>query len=134
MGKLISINPSRNEVIGEVETSTEQDVADAVAKARKAQPKWAALSLTERCERIASFIKVAEGRYEEVAKLIATETGSPIESARGNVEGGINYFNGYLETAQQYLTPQITYETDVELHRVYREPWGVIACICPWNY
>jgi succinate-semialdehyde dehydrogenase/glutarate-semialdehyde dehydrogenase len=134
MGKLISINPSRNEVIGEVETSTEQDVADAVAKARKAQPKWAALSLTERCERIASFIKVAEGRYEEVAKLIATETGRPIESARGNVEGGINYFNGYLETAQQYLTPQITYETDVELHRVYREPWGVIACICPWNY
>jgi succinate-semialdehyde dehydrogenase/glutarate-semialdehyde dehydrogenase len=134
MGELISINPSTSEVIGKVAASTQQDVTDAVAKARQAQAKWAELSLTERCARIASFVKVAQGRSEEIAKLIATETGRPIESARGNVEGGINYFNGYLETAQQHLAPQITYETDTELHRVFREPWGVIACICPWNY
>jgi succinate-semialdehyde dehydrogenase / glutarate-semialdehyde dehydrogenase len=103
-------------------------------KAKLAQAKWATLSLTDRCKAIASFVKVSDSRAEEIAKLIAEETGRPLESAKDNVAGGINYLNGYLEIAEQHLAPQITFETDTELHRVYREPWGVIACICPWNY
>lgn len=135
MSKLVSLNPSRNyEIIGEVEASTEKDVNDAVEQAHRAQSAWAAMSLERRCKAIESFVRISESRKEEIARLIAEETGRTLESARGNVAGGINYFNAYLQMAEQHLAPQVTFETETEIHRVYREPWGVVACICPWNY
>jgi acyl-CoA reductase-like NAD-dependent aldehyde dehydrogenase len=133
--KLISTNPSRNyEIIGEVEASTEQDIKEAVAKAHIAQVAWASLPLDDRCKAVASFVEVAKERAEELAQVIAEETGRPIAGARQDAEKGLACFDAYLATAQQHLAPKITFETDSEIHRVYREPWGVIAAICPWNF
>lgn len=135
MTKLVSTNPSRNfEIIAEVEVTTASDVHATVAKAKSAQVKWAALSVNDRCEILKSFIKISEERTEEIAKLIALETGRPVNNSRGNVSGGINFFNSYIEIAESALKPQLTLETKTEIHTVYREPWGVIGCICPWNY
>lgn len=133
--KLISTNPSENfEVLGEVEVSTEKEIKDVVNQARKTLPLWAEMELTERCKLISTFIEVSKKRAEEIAQLIAKETGRPIKSARTNVSGGIEYFEAYIKMAEKYLSPQVTYETDSEIHRVYREPRGVIAAILPWNY
>lgn len=133
--KIISTNPSRNyEILGEVEASTEQEIKDAVAKARKAFIVWSEMQLNDRCKQIASFIEISKKRAEEIAQLIAKETGRPIVSARGNVQGGIEYLEAYLEMAGKYLSPQVILETEKEIHRVYREPRGVIAAILPWNY
>jgi acyl-CoA reductase-like NAD-dependent aldehyde dehydrogenase len=133
--KLISTNTSRNfQVVGEVEASTRDQVQEAVAQARGAQPQWAALSVADRCRRVGSFVKNARDRAEEIALLIATETGRPISSARDNVSSGIDYFDSYLGMAEKALEPHITLETYTEVHRVVREPWGVVAAICPWNY
>lgn len=133
--KLISTNPSKNfEVLGEVEVSTEKEIKGAVLKARKTQPTWANMKLSERCKLISTFIEVSKKRAEEIAQLIAKETGRPIKSARTNVSGGIEYFEAYIKMADKYLSPQVTYETNTEIHRVYREPRGVIAAILPWNY
>lgn len=135
MTKLISTNPSRNyEKIAEVEISTEAGVHSAVAKAKLAQPQWTALTVKERCKILSSFINISERRAEEIAKLIALETGRPVNNSRGNVSGGIKFFRSYIEIAENALKPQITLETDKEIHKVIREPWGVIGCICPWNY
>jgi acyl-CoA reductase-like NAD-dependent aldehyde dehydrogenase len=133
--QLVSTNPSRNyEAIGEVETSTAEDVARTVAAAHAAQPAWAGQPLAERCARVSSFVEVARRRIEEIALLIAMETGRPITGARDNVQAGIDYFTAYIEMADDCLAPQITRESDGEVHRVHREPWGVVAAICPWNY
>lgn len=133
--KLISTNPSKNyEVIGEVEISTEQDIRDAVTRAREAQLKWAKLSLKERCAYIQTFIDVSKNKKEEIAQIIAEETGRRIVEARLNVVGGIEYLERYIEMAEKILSPYVTHETNTEVHRVYREPRGVIAVICPWNY
>ncbi len=135
MSTLTSINPSDNTVVGEVEMSTEQDVKAAVEKARAAQPAWAGLSVAERCQAVRSFADVSKARAEDIAQLIAQETGRPISNTRsGNVQGGLNYLEAYLEMAERYLAPQVTHETAAEIHEVIREPWGVVVCICPWNY
>ncbi len=133
--KIASTNPSRNfETIGEVDISTEQDVKDAVERAQKAQADWAALSVAGRISALATFVEISKQRAEEIASLIAKETSRPIRSARGNVAGGIKYFECYFELAERYLAPQITSESDTEITRVFHEPYGVIAAICPWNY
>ena len=107
--KLVSTNPSKNyEVIGEVEVSTEQDVKNAVDKARKALPKWSGLPLSKRSEIITSFIKISEKNSEKIARIITQETGRTIKSSRGNVAEGIEYFKAYIKMAPQYLSPKIT--------------------------
>ncbi len=132
---LISTNPSRNfEVLGEVKISTEEEIQESVAKARKALPMWWDMNLSDRCKAIDSFVKISKKRAEEIAQLIAKETGRPIKSSRQNVQGGIEYFEAYIKMAEKYLSPQITYESDTEVHNLCREPRGVIAAILPWNY
>jgi len=135
LGKLISTNPSRNyEIIGEVPISTERDIRGAVERAREALPNWAGMSLDERSQRLTSFIEVSKSRAEEIAQLIARETGRPIRSSRHNVQRGNDYLEAYLEMAGKYLAPQVTRETATEIHQVFREPRGVVAAILPWNY
>jgi len=133
--KIISTNPSKNyEVIGEVEISTEKEIKVAVLKAKEAFLKWSSLSISERAKILSSFIKISENNFERIAKLIALETGRPIRSARDNVSGGIKYFKYYINNAFSCLRAKTTFKNKKEIHRVYREPWGVVAAICPWNY
>ncbi len=135
MANLTSINPSDYTVIGEVKVSTEHDVQAAVAGARTAQPAWATLPLAERCQALKTFADLSNARAEEIAQLISQETGRPIKNTlSGNVYGGLEYLKAYLEMAERCLAPQVTHQTDTIIHEVIREPWGVVACICPWNY
>ncbi|MBI2075027.1 aldehyde dehydrogenase [Candidatus Daviesbacteria bacterium] len=133
--KLISKNPSKNyEILGEVNVSSKKEVKKAVVAARNAFLAWANLSLDTRCRYIKSFLDVSRKRKEEISQFIAKETGRPITSARANVEGGFEYFEAYIKMADKYLLPQVTYESGKEVHKILREPRGVIAAILPWNY
>lgn len=133
--KLIPTNPSRNyEVLGEVQASTKKGVKESVKKARQSFVTWSKMSLGERIKKISSFLDISKKRKEEIAQLIAKETGRPITSARTNVEGGFEYFEAYIKMADKYLSPQTTYESDREVHKILREPRGVIAAVLPWNY
>jgi aspartate-semialdehyde dehydrogenase len=133
--KIASVNPSRNyELIGEVEASTEEEVKGVVDKARAAQIAWSGLTVVDRCKAVASLKDGLTVRAEELAHLIAEETGRPITGARLDVANGISCFEAYMVTAEEHLAPKVTFETDTEMHSVYREPWGVIAAICPWNF
>jgi len=126
--------PSLGKVVGEVEVTTEKEIVAVVGKARKTLLIWAEIKISERCKVLSSFVEISKKRAEEIAQLIAKETGRPIKSARTNVSGGIDYFEAYIKMAEEYLSPKVTFESDTEIHRVYREPRGVIAAILPWNY
>jgi len=133
--KITSTNPSRNyEVIGEVEASTREDVIDVVKRARQAQQSWAELSIAKRCEIMMSFVAASTRYADELAECTALETGRPLAGAKADVAAGIACFEAYIASAEEALAPKVTKETTSEIHRIYREPWGVIAAICPWNF
>ena len=135
MSKIVSTNPSKNyEIIGEVESSTQDEINSTVAYAKEAQIMWASLSLPERCKALTSFVELSKKHAEEIAKAMASETGMLIATARGEVATTVAYIEAHIEMADEFLAPRTTFETDTEIHRVYREPWGVIAAIAPWNY
>ena len=71
---------------------------------------------------------------EDLAKVISEEMGMPIRLARDDVQYGLNYYRWYLDHASEYLKPEIVFENDSEIHRVYHEPLGVVVAITPWNY
>ena len=58
------------------------DVDAAVAAARAALPGWAGAPLEARVAAVRRFQEVVRGRAEELARLIATETGKPLWETR----------------------------------------------------
>lgn len=133
--KLASTNPSRNyEVIGEVEVSTEQDVKDAVARARAAQPAWAALNQDKRNQAVQSFMDVCKANSEEIAVTMSQEMGKPIKQSRSQIEEAFNYFRDYMKMAERVLAPKVVFENETERHHLIREPLGVVVAITPWNF
>lgn len=48
--------------------------------------------------------------------------GMPIRLARDEVQYGLTYFLWYLDNAEKYLSPEITFENETEIHTVSYEP------------
>ena len=61
------------------------DVDDIVARARTGWPRWAAQPVAFRIETLRRFVNVVRAHEEELADLIARETGKPLWDARTEV-------------------------------------------------
>jgi len=132
--KLKSINPSNNEVLGEVEITTEQEIKNMVAQAHQAEHSWRDLGVGGRNAILIKFYNLLEQNKQELAELTATEMGMPLEEALFDIDGSVEYLRWYSNHAHESLDPEITHEDDSEISKVYREPWGVVAAIIPWNF
>lgn len=132
--KLVSVNPSNNEVLGEVEVSTGEEISAKVKSARLVQQSWREMGIEGRNKILRNFYDLIEKNKQELAELQATEMGMIISEAVGDIEGSVEYLRWYSDHAAEHLAPYITFEDDKEIHSVYREPRGLVASIIPWNY
>lgn len=133
--KLFSTNPSRNhEVVGEVEVSTEEDIRKKVQKAKDAAERWKFLGVEKRVNLLRKIANELARRKEELSLLETREMGMPITQSRQDVGEAVRYFNWYLDNAHKYLFPEVTYEDNQTIHKVFYEPIGVAAVITSWNF
>lgn len=129
-----TINPSTNEVIEEVADSTKDEVRQKVQLAHKAKQSWRESGVEGRIELLREVSKKFEENKQKLAELQAEEMGMPIKEAVEDIEFGLEYFNSYLDTGEEHLKPITTVDNEKELHQVFKEPYGVVACIVPWNF
>lgn len=133
--KLISKNPSRNyEILGEVEETTKEEVLDKISKAKKVQKEWKDIGLSKRIEIIREIHNGFESRQDEIISLISKEMGKPITQAENEVKTSLVYLKWDLDNAEKYISPEITFESDVEIQKVFYEPKGLAISITPFNY
>ena len=134
MSKIQSINPSTNQAIDELEASTPEDIKAKAKAAHAAKKAWRELGVAGRIELLRKVsAKFAENK-ERFAKLEAEEMGMPIKEALEDFDFGLDYLNSYLDTGEKHLKSVVTLENDDERHEVFKEPFGVVACIVPWNF
>lgn len=132
---LVSLNPSREGVVvGEVPVSSRVDVHAAMEAAHGAKALWRGLGIRGRVVALQRIVDAVEGQKERLSLLIAEEMGMALKEAREDVGLGCDYLRSYMETAETHLAPMVTYETEDEIHEVFREPYGVVAVIVPWNF
>tara|TARA_R100000687_G_scaffold83685_1_gene88761 strand:- start:13384 stop:15750 length:2367 start_codon:yes stop_codon:yes gene_type:complete len=82
-GKLFDVsNPATGKRIAGVTRGTKDDVDGAVAAARKAQPKWAALSGHERAKFIYALARHVQQHARFLAVLETIDNGKPIRESR----------------------------------------------------
>ena len=79
-GPLRIVNPSTGATIADVPAADAGAVADAVARARAAQPAWAALPFRERARRLRQFARALRDDATFVETLVA-ENGKPAYEA-----------------------------------------------------
>lgn len=133
--KIISTNPSKSyEILGEVEETTEEEVLEKLKLAKSVQREWRNIGLSKRIEIMRDLHDSFKDNLDKIANLISLEMGMPIVQAKEEVESGLSYLDWYLNNAEKYISPEITFEDDVEIHKVFYEPKGVVASITPWNF
>lgn len=135
MEKLISTNPAKDyEIIGEVEVSTDKEIAEKVVEANMAKTIWKETSIKERIEFLKPIYEEFNARADEIALLTAKETGIALTESKANTSGHLNKIKWFLDNVESALSDEITSEDDKSLHKIIYEPIGVAAVITPWNH
>ncbi|SHK80716.1 benzaldehyde dehydrogenase (NAD+) [Pseudonocardia thermophila] len=117
-----------------VREATRDDVDSAIARAREAQPRWAATPGPERRLVLRRAAAALDARRPELVDLVITETGGTRRKAEGEVGDSIEelHLAGALA-----LTPTAEIVPSVRPGRenvVERVPVGVIGLITGWNF
>jgi len=124
------INPATEEVAGSVPLGDETDVNNAVAAARKAFASWSSTPSSVRAGYIRALAEQLKARADEMAAVITTELGMPVQWSRSvQVDGPIVGLEQYAE-----LAGVMDEVREVGNSLVVREAVGVCAFINPWNY
>lgn len=127
------LSPYTNEPIGEVPESLPDEINQAVALAQDSVAVWGAMPLKERCGVLFRFRERALARLEELAHVVAGESGKTVAEAEAGVLKGLevtefalslqNLDHGGVMTVSRGVTCQ-----------VQRMPLGVVAGIVPFNF
>lgn len=127
------IYPATLEVIGQAAYGEAADVDRAVEAAKKAQKGWAALPARERGRLVTECGRRLEKHKEELARLVALETGKSLRT-ESRVEAGVlaDAFVYYGGLASELKGETVPFNPDM-LTVTLREPIGVVGAIIPWN-
>jgi len=134
--KIVSLNPSNNyEVIGEVLISTHEQIKIKISEARKAQVLWASTNIKQRVSILKKIYDLFLARKDEIGSIASQEMGMPVSiQYKIDLNAGLEYMKGYLDNAEQWLSPEIIFENETEIHYLSFEPRGVIGISVPWNF
>ena len=135
--EIISTNPATLEELGRVPVMSAAEVLQALARARKAQSAWAALSYKTRGEYMLRAKDLLVERQDEISDLIAREVGKPaLEAMAGEVLPGANLMDYFARQSAKLLRKE-EFTLSVfrnKKSRIEYQPLGVVGIISPWNY
>ena len=135
----IAINPATGEEIGRSRVDSVEEVAAIVARARAAQPGWAAAPVGERVWAILRVRDYVAENAERLAEVIHRDNGKTrLDALATEVLPAAMGASYYARHARRFLRPRRVAPGNLLLankrSRVHRVPWGVVGIISPWNY
>ena len=131
-------SPVTLEATGELVCANKEDVAAAIAKARAAQPAWAATSMQERSAIVQRALKILLERQDDIIDTVVAETGKARTDAMSmEVFSVADQLCYYAKNAGKFLKPHKRRIHGLmglmkQLRIVYK-PLGVVGLITPWN-
>jgi succinate-semialdehyde dehydrogenase / glutarate-semialdehyde dehydrogenase len=127
-------NPATSEVLAPISAAETQDVRDAVAAAQAAFPAWAARTAYERAGYLYEAHRLMLERAEELAKVMTTEQGKPLRTARIEVRYAADFLIWFAEEAKRVYGQTIPSARADQRFLVMHQPVGVVGAVTPWNY
>lgn len=130
---MTSLNPTKNMILWEGISATSEQVDLAVASARAAFADWSALSVEQRLEYIHAYSEALTKYKDELAELIAQETGKPLWETATEAAAMIGKIG--LSIKSYHSRTGIT-ENPMPVGKAYirHKPHGVVAVFGPYNF
>lgn len=136
-----TIDPGSLEVLATVSEMGEAEVAQAVAAAQRAfngegKKSWANLAIEKRIELCMKLVDLCERDRDVLLACEIRDGGKVSELAEGDfaqIRACAEYFVGVARRIEMGDGPAIQIGKGMQGYS-YREPWGVVAGIIPWNY
>jgi acyl-CoA reductase-like NAD-dependent aldehyde dehydrogenase len=127
-----SHDPATGELLADVAFGEAEDVARAVAAARRAD-RWARVAPAERAATLRRVAALIRERGDELAALESADSGKPLAQAAAEIVSGAELFETFSGLPE---LPAGRVHPAAEGYFVYsrREPYGVVGAIAPWNF
>jgi len=127
-------NPATGEVQAQVALAGADEVADAVAKAARAQPAWGATNPQRRARVLMEFVRLLNRDMDRLAEALSREHGKTLPDARGDVQRGLEVVE-FCIGAPHLLKGEYTDGAGpgIDMYSM-RQPLGVVAGITPFNF
>jgi 1-pyrroline dehydrogenase len=134
MATIDVINPATAETISAVPNMTADEVDAVVERAKQALPEWLDATPKERSELLHKLAQILEDNAEELAQIESSNVGKPLMVSRDEMPfsaDNLRFFAGAArnlegKSAGEYIKGYTS--------MIRREPIGIVAGICPWNY
>ena len=130
-------DPKSSNVIATYKDYSPEEVFQIVANAKTASRAWKNLGFRGRKKVLTNWAKYLTQNVEELAKLLAQETGKPLSDAMLEVSLAISHLTWANKHAPEILSAQRRSPGLLMFNMksyVQREPFGCIGVIGPWNY
>ena len=134
MASLDVLNPATGDTIASVPNMTADEVDAVVEQAKAALPEWLDATPKERSELLLKLADVIDDNAEELAQIESRNVGKPLMASRDEMPfsaDNLRFFAGAARTLERKSAGEyIRGYTSL----IRREPIGIVAGICPWNY
>jgi aldehyde dehydrogenase (NAD+) len=128
-------NPANiDEIVGLAPLSTRGEARQAIASARAAFPAWRDTPAPVRGRIIAKAAYLMEQQKDDVARLMTREEGKTLKDALGEVQKSINILEFMAGEGRRIGGDTLPSELPKNFAYTLKQPLGVVAAICPWNF
>jgi acyl-CoA reductase-like NAD-dependent aldehyde dehydrogenase len=133
------INPATEETVTDVAEDNPATVADKYARARRAQPSWARVPLSDRIAALRKFRDLLGAHRADLALTLTREMGKPVKQAHNELNAMPARIDFFLQHTASVLTDEVVLSEGTgpvpRLEETIRhEPLGVVANVSAWNY
>jgi acyl-CoA reductase-like NAD-dependent aldehyde dehydrogenase len=125
--------PATGELLSRVARSQREDVDAAIEAAQRAQPAWARTTPVERGRILREVAKLLEARADDVARVVAVETGKPHGDALGETGGAIEMGYFVAGEGRRFYGKVTTSAVPNRQASIIRQPLGVAGLIIAAN-
>lgn len=138
-GHIDVISPATEEKVAEVTLASSEDIDSAVERAALAWPYWHGLAWSKKRDIFENLLHLLVDRAAELAHIIATEQGKPINEALAvEIFSSADHVRFLAAEADRILRPRgQAARQPLFLHKKAQlrpEPYGPVLIISPWNY
>jgi acyl-CoA reductase-like NAD-dependent aldehyde dehydrogenase len=127
-------NPADGSALAEVAADDAASLAAKFARARQAQPMWAATPLAERSAAIRRFRAAVEHELETLARTLTQEVGKPLQQSKNELNGFLGRIDFFLAEVEKTIAPETVLADGAMTERIDHDPLGVVANVSAWNY
>jgi len=126
-------DPATNNLVTRVPQMTDAELEAVVASAQKAFPAWRNMSVLARQQIMFKFVNLVRENWDRLAASITLEQGKTFPDAKGDVLRGLQVAEAACGAPELLKGEVLEVAKDMET-RSYKEPLGVVAAICPFNF